>query len=326
MVFIFVNMKIEAQVGIGTTDPDGSSMLEITSTSKGVLIPRMTSAQRSAISSPATGLLVFDTTTQSFWFYTSSWDELNSKSTLVDDDNDTKIEVEKNADEDIIRLTTAGSERMQIDEVGNTIIGDGTNNTYIESDGSLSYQGSATRYDDLRVPVTSLKDRGLKMPEWGAFIDNDGLGSLGVYTFWFDDDTEEEVFFTVQMPHQWKEGSDIYPHVHWAAKDSGSGTVGWALEYVWANVLDVFNSDTTIIYGEAIAGGDTSVTAFKHYITGLGTIDGTGKTLSSMLVCRIFRDATGSNTSDDFSKDAGMLQFDFHFEIDSDGSRQEYVK
>lgn len=48
-------------VGIGTTAPNGSAQLDITSTNKGVLLPRVTTAQRQAIASPAFGLLVFDT-------------------------------------------------------------------------------------------------------------------------------------------------------------------------------------------------------------------------------------------------------------------------
>ena len=50
-----------AQVGIGTTTPDASSALDITSTTKGFLIPRMTNVQRQAISNPAAGLQVFVT-------------------------------------------------------------------------------------------------------------------------------------------------------------------------------------------------------------------------------------------------------------------------
>ncbi len=61
-------------VGIGTINPDESAMLEVRSTTKGILIPRMTTAQRIAITNPATGLLVFDENTNSFWFYNgTSW-------------------------------------------------------------------------------------------------------------------------------------------------------------------------------------------------------------------------------------------------------------
>jgi hypothetical protein len=60
-----------AQVGIGTTSPDASSALDITSTTKGLLMPRMTNAQRQAISNPAAGLQVFVTDLDggSFMFY-----------------------------------------------------------------------------------------------------------------------------------------------------------------------------------------------------------------------------------------------------------------
>ncbi|WP_320814129.1 hypothetical protein [Flavobacterium sp.] len=59
-----------AQVGIGTTSPNASSMLDITSTNSGVLIPRMTLAQKTAIASPATGLLIYQTNGVSgFWYF-----------------------------------------------------------------------------------------------------------------------------------------------------------------------------------------------------------------------------------------------------------------
>jgi len=59
-----------SQVGIGTTTPDASSELDITSTTSGILIPRMTQAQRDAITSPATGLLIYQTdNTPSFYYY-----------------------------------------------------------------------------------------------------------------------------------------------------------------------------------------------------------------------------------------------------------------
>lgn len=59
--------------GIGTTTPDSSSLLEIKSTSKGILIPRMTQTKRDAIVRPATGLLIYQTTnTTGFYYYNGS--------------------------------------------------------------------------------------------------------------------------------------------------------------------------------------------------------------------------------------------------------------
>ena len=61
LFFVLWSISNTAQIGIGTTTPDASTALEVVSTSKGVLIPRMTLAQKGAIATPATGLLVYQT-------------------------------------------------------------------------------------------------------------------------------------------------------------------------------------------------------------------------------------------------------------------------
>ncbi len=57
------------KVGIGTITPDASALMDMTSTNKGLLIPRMSSAQRKAINNPAPGLLVFDADKQKMYMY-----------------------------------------------------------------------------------------------------------------------------------------------------------------------------------------------------------------------------------------------------------------
>ncbi|WP_044400938.1 hypothetical protein [Lacinutrix sp. Hel_I_90] len=83
VVFILVSLSVMhqsySQVGINTTTPDASSVLDISSTTQGVLTPRMTSVQRVAIASPAQGLLVFDTDDTSFYFYNGTiWIPISS--------------------------------------------------------------------------------------------------------------------------------------------------------------------------------------------------------------------------------------------------------
>ena len=70
----------EIKVGIGTAAPDASAALDITSAAKGFLMPRMSSAQRVAIASPATGLLVYQTDpTAGFYYYDGSgWVKLST--------------------------------------------------------------------------------------------------------------------------------------------------------------------------------------------------------------------------------------------------------
>ena len=80
MAFFLLSANIYSQVGIGTLTPNASAMLDVESTTKGLLTPRMTSAERTAISNPANGLLVYDTTENAFYFYKSAtWTKLDSK-------------------------------------------------------------------------------------------------------------------------------------------------------------------------------------------------------------------------------------------------------
>lgn len=75
-----------AQVAINNSNatPDASAMLDISSTLKGLLIPRMSTAERTAISSPVKGLLVFANDDNSFWYYTGTqWIDLVSTSSSI---------------------------------------------------------------------------------------------------------------------------------------------------------------------------------------------------------------------------------------------------
>lgn len=80
---IFCYSLFSQSVGIGTTSPNASAKLEIASANSGLLVPRMTTAERNLISNPAKGLLVYDSTNQNFWFYTGSlWSQVLSSNNV----------------------------------------------------------------------------------------------------------------------------------------------------------------------------------------------------------------------------------------------------
>ncbi len=75
--YAVANAWLVGQTGVGTTSPNASAKLDVTSTTQGFLTPRMTTAQRNAIASPATGLVIFNTETNCFNFYTGTvWFEM----------------------------------------------------------------------------------------------------------------------------------------------------------------------------------------------------------------------------------------------------------
>lgn len=71
LIFSVYHTSAQNNVGIGTNTPDASAILEMSSNNQGVLVPRLTTAQRLAVLTPANGLLVFDTDISCFFFYSS---------------------------------------------------------------------------------------------------------------------------------------------------------------------------------------------------------------------------------------------------------------
>jgi hypothetical protein len=84
LVGIISYAGIAQNVGIGNSNPHPSAVLDITDTSRGILIPRMTMTQRNSIQNPAEGLMVYQTdSTKGFWYYsTNQWVAITSSVNL----------------------------------------------------------------------------------------------------------------------------------------------------------------------------------------------------------------------------------------------------
>ena len=110
-----------AQVAISESDavPNASAILDLQSSDRGFLVPRVTTAQRTGIANPAAGLLVYDMNTYSFWYFENlAWKEIEGgiHDRISDDDGDTQVLTEKNNDEDRIRFEVNGEAPMTIRE------------------------------------------------------------------------------------------------------------------------------------------------------------------------------------------------------------------
>lgn len=140
----------------------------------------------------------------------------------------------------------------------------------------------------------------------------------------------DEIFATVQIPHRYREGADIEAHVHWTPCDRGAAEgagvyVGWKVDYSWANINDAFPSSTTLFMTGTCSGTDDD-----HLVgEGISAIDGDGMDISSIMMCRVYREDSGGNdtwASAVGAQQPALLEFDLHIPIDSPGSEDEFVK
>jgi hypothetical protein len=198
-------------------------------------------------------------------------------------------------------------------------------------------------WDDIRVPGTQVAQFGERPPDVKLFQKTGS--SFGVWAYAFDASEVEDLHFSVQIPHTWREGSTVYPHLHWTPSDTASGTVVWTFEYTWANVWEAF---TETNYLEATPHATNNIdreqliTSFHYdYANGINGLPpalteeykaahpsyydiGDPKQISSMLMCRIVRHAT--HDDDTYPSDAFFLEFDIHIEVNSPGSVRPFQK
>lgn len=267
------------------TTPASGAVLDVNSDTKGISIPNvaLTSLSSSSpVSSPVDGLMVYNTATAG-----TAPDNVTPGFYYWTGSSWSKVMVGGNED----------------------------GNTTIEADGTIIFNGDATGWEDLRVPGLTAKYAGSQPPTLGPFGSS---GNLLVNRF-NGGSSVNAVYINVQMPHSWKSGSTIYPHIHWSPTTTDAGSVKWNFEYCWIDYGSTFSSTTTISATQASGG-----TAWKHQIASFPAISGTGHDISSILIIRLFRDPTDG--SDTYEEDAAFIDFDIHYEINSVGSHTDFTK
>ena len=200
---------------------------------------------------------------------------------------------------------------------GGMIVANGVGGANIVNQKSLDlFPRTQTVFDDFVVPIVAANAAGVSPPSL-VKVNDDGAGSTGVYYYGFAHNAIREVFFTIQLPHRYKAGTAIRPHIHWGPTTANTGNVRWGLEYCISNVNQQA-ALTSIIYGTGAAPGVLR----QQVITGFPHIDGTDLRESSLLNCRFFRDAT--HVSDTYGFSAVAMSFDIHFEVEKLGTVSEW--
>lgn len=158
--------RAQGNVGIGTTSPDASALLDLTSTSRGFLIPRMTEAQKNAIASPATGLLIYETDNATtgayagqgptFWYYDGiTWVPMLGGGWLLTGNGGTSASTNFIGTKDSVDWTirTNNTERVRVYAAGNVALTN-SNNT-AEELRFLEPSSSGTNYTGFKAGVMS---------------------------------------------------------------------------------------------------------------------------------------------------------------------------
>jgi hypothetical protein len=172
------------------------------------------------------------------------------------------------------------------------------------------------RWEDLRFPATAINPVGQSAPP----TLNEDNGTLE-----FSATLVNTIAFQVQMPHAWREGSTIRPHLHARKKTEGAGNIVWQFTYEFANVGDVFtDSPTTLTSSTPAPLGQDDGSALKHLIWPFDDIDMTRMNVSCMALCTLSR--LGNDSGDTYAGVAQLLEFDIHHIVDSLGSEALYTK
>lgn len=165
------------------------------------------------------------------------------------------------------------------------------------------------QWTDLRTPMTPSQ---INPTNSKPDFDYTNIGLL-----FPQNDTSEIVYTSFQMPHSYKEGSDIEPHIHMGQALDLQAV--FKLEYIWVNIGDTLPATWTTItldtYGVEYVSG-----TLHQILKASAHIDGTGMNISSILKCKLYRD------DNVYTGDVLVSDFDVHYQEDANGSVEEYVK
>ena len=241
-------------------------------------------------------------------YYDDSWynmvPEEGWRCWVVDEDNEYYYD---GADWQI--YTGSANPEFDTAKIGDVAGGDYTE---FEADGTIELNGDATVWKDDNIAVAIIPP-GVSAPDLANF----DTTTISVRVF-DGGATLEQLSSGTEIQHDYKEGSDIVPHIHWCPTTAGAGDVVWFLEIL-------IKTGTTVKYsGTLLTSESATGTAWEEIRTNFPTLSIPTLTIGDQVIYRLYRDPTFSG--DTYSDDAGTFTFGFHYEIDTLGSRQITTK
>jgi hypothetical protein len=185
--------------------------------------------------------------------------------------------------------------------------------SYLQNPLTGSGFNSKALWEDIIIYPTSLGSAA-SSPDLSTFKGN-------ILAYGFDGvNTLEQLYGSIEIPHSYKEGTDLRMHLHWSPSNTSIGDVKWFLEYSVSDNTDNFTETKTISFVQATNGSERFhlKDEFDEFISGLGVRIGT------IISFRLYRNP--SDVQDTYGSDAFILSLGAHYQVDSDGSRGVFVK
>lgn len=196
----------------------------------------------------------------------------------------------------------------------------GGNYTEFGTDGGMRSHGGAARYDDINTSIVSGMVAASNAPTWAAFV-----GNLNQYQFAVNDYIH---LSTEEITHEWEEGSEIEPHLHWATGglDSTDRYVKWEIEFSIASTRSSGGStksfsSTTVLTVETLIPANTP--SRTHMYSSFGAVSIPGEKVGLCVISRIRRLASAGTAP---SANPFALQQGIHISKDTLGSRGRLEK
>lgn len=171
-------------------------------------------------------------------------------------------------------------------------------------------------WEDLRFPAQGINPAGTAAPP--AIDTADPFAG----TLLFSASATNVIAGVAQLPHSWKIGTTLHPHIHWCPTTTGSGNVAWRFSWHAASINGTFSGSYTTAGIEVDA---ASQVVGRHQMFEFSDMDMSAVTgVSAMIAWKLER--VGGDDLDTYAGQARLLELDFHFQMDTAGSRQEASK